>query len=535
MVLVPHMDGYRRIWQFPRNKRRIQPWKLARILLLLSQSRIDGWARNQDAQDEFCKALEESGLKRLGFQRDDKSGGPRTYLAQLKALGLVFERNGVLFPTIAGEDLMHGNKGLEVMQTVLLRHQYPSIYGQGQNVRINPELRVKPILFVLQLLDNEMIGSLTSEELAIPVIYGHNHDCVNICIDKILKLRSGKTLLEVIDSPEADLYLPRSSNTSIETRLNNIRDIANTCMNYMDSCFVVNTDEENRRKKIVFNEEIRPQYQLELGNLEKFIPVQSEEQFQRRYGCWDRLKDTRDITLGSPRLGVPQVAANIIIGEYFQLCGQKLEPKIPEDFIDNLHSDWGFSRQLIVDTITPFVDKALSCYSTTFLELARGGQKTALEFETVVCNLIKERLFFDVEHTGQKRPPNQRKGGYADAFLVASDKKHCGLLDTKASSNYSVSHNDYNAMVHTYIPNYRELAGGRNLQLEFCLYVAYGYGAGIDIDLRNMCVETGTNVSAIKARDLLELAQIVTEPPQQNQVRKGFCKGGLLKLGDFNL
>ncbi len=213
MPIVAYREGYRNVWMFPRNIRKIPPWKMSNILhIFLMQNKI-GWMSDQNVQNEFYKYLEESGLKTEGFLYHPKSGGARTYYSQLMALGLIFrrEKDGIRynFPTIAGEALVKGEKPLGVMQYLLLKHQYPSAYGRRRNVRINPDLRVKPFMFVLQLLNLDGVDKLRNEELAVAVVYGHNHECLSICAEKILELRSGKNFLDILEIPERDTYTPR--------------------------------------------------------------------------------------------------------------------------------------------------------------------------------------------------------------------------------------------------------------------------------------------------------------------------------------
>ena len=110
LALAKHLSGYRRIWMFPRNIRSISPWKIAQMLSLFKRlTDYQEWSGNQNLQNNFCKALEAAGLKEVGTQYDPRSGGPRTYLAQFKCLGLVFERDdGRIFLTKAGEDIATG-------------------------------------------------------------------------------------------------------------------------------------------------------------------------------------------------------------------------------------------------------------------------------------------------------------------------------------------------------------------------------------------------------------------------------------------
>ena len=63
-----------------------------------------------------------------------------------------------------------------------------SVYGNNKNVRINPQIKIKPFMFILELLMNKDIEYLTNEEIAIPVIYGHNRACLKLCIEKILQI-----------------------------------------------------------------------------------------------------------------------------------------------------------------------------------------------------------------------------------------------------------------------------------------------------------------------------------------------------------
>jgi hypothetical protein len=91
------------------------------------------WASNQRLQNQFIKALEIAGLKSSGVLYDPKSGGARTYIAQLRSLGLVFKREQKLYLTIAGEDMANGKPPLPILQEMLFRNQFPSVYSR--NVR----------------------------------------------------------------------------------------------------------------------------------------------------------------------------------------------------------------------------------------------------------------------------------------------------------------------------------------------------------------------------------------------------------------
>ena len=290
---------------------------MSQILTLLHQHiRFHAWSGNQSLQNMFCKALESSSLKKAGVQYDPNSGGPRTYFSQLKCIGLIFERpDRSIQLTIAGDDLAKGLPPLPIMQSMLLRHQNPSIYGNLQNVKMNPHIKVKPFLFILELLKNFNIEFLSNEEMSIPILYGHNRDCLPFCAEKIFEIRAGKSLNDVIDH-QNDLYLPRS-NVDRDKKIKNVLDIANTCKNYLQGCCLITVGLEGRSQIIKFNDDIEQIYIAALGETDRFIPVSTEEEsFQRSYGAWNRLKDTRRLDKEETQVLRPE--ESIILSAFFQ-------------------------------------------------------------------------------------------------------------------------------------------------------------------------------------------------------------------------
>ena len=177
MALVPFNPQYRRSWMFPRNIRRIEPWKMDQIINVLLACQGD--TTSQEVQDFLYDELENLGIKRPKNEGGVRNpGGMRTYFAQLASLGLVWQDdNKVYHATRAGEALKNHQEPLKVIRTQLLRLQFPSAYGKGQNIKMHPDIRVKPFVFLLRLIDDSRLRYLTDEEIAIPVLYGHNDDC----------------------------------------------------------------------------------------------------------------------------------------------------------------------------------------------------------------------------------------------------------------------------------------------------------------------------------------------------------------------
>ena len=519
---------------FPRNIRRIYPWKIAQILSLMYKlTEYEEWSGNQDLQNAFCKSLEDASLKSSGEQYDSKSGGPRTYFSQLRSLGLIFTRDDKkVYLTKAGEDLANGIAPLPILQNQLLRHQYPSVYGNNKNVKINPLIKVKPFLFILELLINKDIEYLTNEEMAVPIIYGHNRDCLRLCIEKILNMRKGRTLLDVIDDKEHDLYLPRSSTSDINKTIANIKDIGNTCKNYLQACCLVSVENEENKEKIYFSEDMKYIVFSNLEHVDEFIDInKNKESFQRAYGAWDRIKDTRRIkTDETEQILTPENV--IILSHFYELAGKEIIDKMPENFIDKMHSDFGFEKQKIKDVIYGHLPKALDFFESTFIELSYSGTGGAIEFEKAVCRLFERKFYFKTNHTGQLK----RSGGigaYADVFAVALDNKHCAIIDAKATARYSLPSNDCRAMVYSYIPNYLELTNNKKLKIEFGSFVAGGYRGEIDTKLKKIKEASGIDCSAVKARDLILIAKKDLRKEDQGKIRKFLRRSKQVKIDDF--
>jgi hypothetical protein len=531
MGLVPFDSIHRMIWMFPRNIRRISPWKIAQIITIL-QDATNGssWAGRQDIQNIFCKALEAADLKRPGEQYNPNSGGPRTYFAQLKCLGLLFQRpDKTVFYTQAGEDLTSGCPPLPILQDLLMKHQYPSCYSHLPMVKIHPEIKIKPFLFVLKLLQHKEIQKMNMQELIIPVVYGHNNECFDLCVKKILQLRSGVEISEVIDDYKVDLFTPRTAGKSLESRIKDVRDIANTLKNWLQAACLIDCDIENGVHIIKASQAGVKKLKVEIGAANSFIPYDSEESFQRRYGCLHAEKDTRSLGYHKKNNSPEK---NIILSKFFEYMGNHIIAEYPDDFVDMMYATLGISKGLTRQVIEPHVSMGLSFFESTYLQLATGGTGSALAFEKATSELFCRKLKFNVRLTGQLK--RQGKGGYSDIFIYSLDENQCGIIDTKASSNYCLPASDYHAMLANYIPNYKELTGGKPLELKFCCYVAGGFG-NVEHSLKELTANTGVGVSAITASELLKLSNKTHLIDYQTDLFEVFKENKILTLNDFGV
>lgn len=534
MSLVPFDNIHRRVWMFPRNIRKIYPWKISQILSMIHMQLVsDVWMRNQALQNSFTANLEKFGLKREGVQYDPNSGGARTYFSQLESLGLLFTRDdGSTWLTIAGQDLVEGTDyPSEILRTQLLRYQYPSIYSKGSNVKIHPSIKIKPFLFILELLMDSTIQHLTDIEIIIPVIYGHNQNCFDLCKDKILHYRESGEIFDVIDHPDEDLFTPRTRVRTKENAIKDFKEIANTCKNFLESCSLVLTESDviSGTKRIIINEGVLPEIEKSLLNKSTFIPVLNAESFQRKYGAWNRKKDNRSlnsrVTKGVSK-GEPIIHA--LFAEY---AGNNLVTDTPEDFVAQAVNH-GFDRNLVLKTIEPYLVNSLSLFEQEFLKLSTGGTSTANAFEKAVQQLFEKRLKYTTTHTGQRNRPSDI-GGYSDIFIQEVSGRFCAIIDTKASPKYNLSASDYHTMVSSYIPSVNQLDEHKNEKFGFCAYVAGGFDANMDERIKKTSNDSGYSFTAIKAYDLLKLCQHEIELSEQYKITDVFCQKKLVTVSDF--
>ena len=494
---------------FPRNIRKIEPWKLAQIAAVL-RVEVEGheWSGDQKLQSTFTKALEQSGLKRAGTQYDPKSGGGRTYEAQLRALGLVYRTTSKqLVFTKAGKHLADGEKPLPILRTMLLRLQYPSAYSLSRNVGIDPQIRVKPCVFVLQLLRSAKLDSyLTVDELCVPICFGHSPAAVDYCVDRILRMRAECESFEATTSIEDEIVLPRSENV-----LKNVSDIANTLKNWMISGGLISSDVgDDGVVQLREHSSARELISDALKHVEEFVPNAGvEESFQRAFGAYDGLKDTAHRWTG---IHVTKVRPDetMILAEFFKLCGQELVGSVPESFVSYMDATYRFAPSRVREVIQPYLARTLDYYESHFLRLAGGGVDTAIAFEDAITRLLAERLALQAEHTGQRKRPAGKAGGYAD-ILVRGPRGMIALIDAKASNAYNLPIDDMRAMQATYVSSFRELTGGVG-SLASCLYVAGAFRGGVVPRFRQLQRDLGVRVGGWDAPSLLQLASKGAKP-----------------------
>lgn len=512
-LLSFQMDS-RRVWMFPRNIRDIAPWKLYQIINVLMQC-DDVNQYSGEEQKMMYRLLEEAGIKKKSDLRDKNPGGMRTYLAQLATLGLVFRdegRNSWQF-TIAGE-MLANNEGnpMEILQYQLLRHQYPSAYGFGTQVRIDPRMKVKPFMFLIRLLHDERIdGYLTNEDAVIPVVYGHNDSCYEFVVEKILELRRKGDFNAVIENPELDFYTPKGSP---DKALGNMKDIANTAINYLKAASLVLDEKISGRKThYIFNMAYEKLYQQFLDEKDNYIPISSKNEsisFQRAYGRYTRQKDNRNLSEFCQTKESP--TEKFATFKYIEYLNDNLFEDDTAGFVADMVQQFGIPRKDAMAAVNKLSGKKLSLQENTYLDYAFSGGQKSNEFEKATKEILVRLGFENSRWIGRMQSKQNWRGNFPDVFIQRKGCNECGLADTKATSSYSLGHADMLKMKETYVKSNEELSPGSHLV--YFIYIAGGFSGDINGSLWQLTKATGVNVSAIDARGLLMLLRKNWSPEQ---------------------
>lgn len=527
-MTTPNKVKFRLSWMIPRNIRKINPWKINQIVQLLRDViSNDVWEGNQALQNEFIDSLNNLGIKSGGSLIDPNSGGARTYISQLLCLGLIYynEDKGISY-TLAGESLLNMEAPLPILQKQVLRMQFPSPYSLSSNVKIDPSLSVKPFLFLLKLIKDPDLGYLKTSEIIVPVLYGRDIGCFQKVKEKILKLRSGSDFKDIIDDV-LELKTPRKDIKEWDLKaFDYYNDIANTLKNYLESTNLI--FESEKKGCFIINSDFNVDIENELKSISDLIPSpESSIKFLRSYGAWNRKKDTRRISNKKER---PDPEKNFILSQYAEYIGKNPLIQYPEEFVQFLKRDYGFKEDKIKATIDPFLSNGLDHFESEYLRLSVGGIKTATEFEKTTALIFNDVLKIPSTHIGQKKNI-YTVGGYPD--ILISNNSEGGYIDTKASTSYQISSNDYSKMKATYIPHFKNVANS-SIELKLIIYVAGGFDSNIGHKLQSMFSETKIVVSALSSRILINLAR-ESKIPSPNNIWNSLKKNKILNISDFDL
>ena len=520
MPILSFDPMYRRTWMFPRNIRRIEPWKLDQILNLLLACQSD--TGSQIVQDGLYTELEKLKIKRPRNNiQCGNSGGMRTYFAQLEMLGLVVSdpQTGLYEPTKAGFEMMNHRSPMEVFRYQLFRLQYPSPYSYSQNLKIDPRINVKPFVFLCKLLNDPKIGGMSSKDIVIPVLYGHSDDCYDKCVELILKLRDEKYDFSKVILDKKDFYTVKAKNRDFKAGLKDALDISNTAKNYLQAGNMLVADDSGDDTRYFLTSD------QEALNILKIIgsePIQvydhnNPENFQLRYGRYDSQKAVRP---WARKNSSKNDGLDVLVSTLFaaRLADNPYGVNVNE-FVQEMKIGYGLGVNRIHKIISPLLQRRNSIERQVVLDAAFSGGVQATLLEKAVTEIFKQLGFDQSEWIGSKRPQT-RRGGYPDIYIRASSWDHCAMGDSKATNRYKFPIGDTQKLATYY--NSCELELDTHCPSDFFIYVAGGFeNENLVKKHLSLCQQNlGKPVSAITVGALLDLITLKPKPDLKTIIQK---------------
>lgn len=476
---------------FPRNIRRTDAWKVAQILSLFEAAIREGTTKSE-IEKGFIKNLKKANLQaaRALETRDENPGDFRTYRTQLSALGLIYvNQDGAIDFTKAGRDILEGLSPVKILQSQVLRHQYPSCYSLSSQVKIDGNIKLRPFVVVLKLLQDERLnGFLTNTESAIPVALGKTEADHDELVEAVLNLRAGASFEEVTRLGSLRTIRIAPGNLKKDELMN----IGNTFLNVLIGARLIEKDTSGiGTTRYVANLDYLDQISAACkGKFTPFRNPESNESFQREYGAWDGKKDTetrnstKTLKGESPKISVIKSA----YFAYQEDRGMRLTNELPEKFVNETKEHYGFTELEIKSALESFINLARDDDEREFLRIAQGGTTTATAFEKKIRAIFEDNFRIRAYHTGQRK----RKtgvGGFTDILLIFESPSGCVILDAKSTPKYDLSSSDYRAM-QNYCEQFQELPEVKSgSPLLAAGFVSYSFSEGVSSRLKNLSLE----------------------------------------------
>lgn len=496
-------------WWVTRPKRKLNsvPEVLATFADLSLNQEWDGQRNSHLAYED---ALESAGLKRKGERRDQTGGGARTYKAWLMSLGLIFnqESTGMIKLTLAGEAIMNGESPVTILTNQILKYQFPSAFSVGRGVQVASRFKIRPFRFLLRLLDDARIGSLSEDEIAkIIVTEAENESdrCYEYIVKRILQYREEGD--ECLEDDFLLKYQSSKGGINLEHPYSHLQDLANTLVNWLEYTQFVNRDSGRVFLLDERREEVRGILSVQTPLIDR---PEQQEYFQRKYGVdVKHRKDNRDLTK-SMTITPKAIARQKIMQAYIAESLNRPITKISNELVDHIVYVTGIDGKTVEEVlIETYPHGSIGSFMTKYFEMAFKGRDEATEFEKATVELFRDVFGYQTKHVGPM-------GLTPDVLLVSPECSYQAIIDNKAYSNYSINNDHRNRMVHNYLTNISRYSDSK-YPMAFFTYIAGGFGTTIDKQIESIYEETGVRGSVVSVTNIIKMVEKQQESAYTHQ------------------
>lgn len=493
-------------WWVTRPKRKLN--SIPEILSVFAGATLEHqWDGSRNLHIQFENDLEAAGLKRVGSRRDGGGSGGRTYAAWLRSLGLICEEttSKQVYLTLAGEAIIDGKSPVKVLKKQVLEYQFPSQFSIS--VHVNERFKIKPFRFLLQLLMDDRIGTLSTDEVGkIVITEAETERDYEKIVNRLIAYRNfGDNILA---DDFFTKYIPDVNPESADP-YQKLKDIANTMFNWLEYTQLIGRD-----TGIIFvPDENKEEVKRILDEKSPLITNPNDSEFfQRKYGIdpWHR-KDTRNLletkTVTSRSIDVQRIKNAMIM-----LASRRPIKSIDTGVIDYVVETTGTDRVLVENTLlSAYPHGLIGGFLANYYEMAFKGTEEAVEFEKATTDLFRDVFGYNSIHlgqTGSKSAP--------DILLLSDSEGYQAIIDNKAYSKYSITGDHHNRMVHNYIEKVSNYSDS-SYPIGFFSYIAGGFISTFDRQVASEIEESNVNGSGITVATFIKMIEKNTDQPYSHK------------------
>ncbi len=486
-------------WWVTRPKRKLNP--VPEILSVFAETTLEHqWDASRNLHIQFENNLEKAGLKRVGARRDGTGSGGRTYAAWLRSLGLICEESTTkgVYLTLAGEAIIDGRSPVAVLRKQVLDYQFPSQFSLS--VGVDERFKIKPFRFLLRLLLDDRIQTLSTDEVGkIVVTEAETDKCYENIVDRIIKYRNYGN--DVLPDDFFEKYLPKTivDPANPEAAYGKLTDIANTMFNWLEYTQLIGRD-----TGIIFIPEEKKSEVSQL--LAKDSPLikspEESENFQRKYGVdpWHQ-KDTRNLlatkTVTSRTLDIQKIK-----NAFIAYASKHPVKSVNNNVVDYIAEITGVDGKLTQEIlIQSYPHGMVGGFLANYYEMAFKGTDEAVDFEKATTDIFSDVFGYNAIHlgqTGSKSAP--------DILLLSDSEGYQAIIDNKAYSKYSITGDHHNRMVHNYIEKIGNYSDS-SLPIGFFSYIAGGFISTIDKQIKSEVEESNVHGSGITVATFIKMIE----------------------------
>lgn len=510
-------------WWVTRPKRKLN--SIPEILSVYAGATLEHqWDGSRDLHIQFEDELEKAGLKRVGSRRDHTGSGGRTYAAWLRSLGLICIESSTrqVYLTLAGEAIVNGKSPVKVLKKQVLNYQFPSQFSLS--VGVDERFKLKPFVFLLRLMMDDRIVTLSEDEVAkIVITEAETEKDFEKIVNRIIEYRNYGD--EILADDFFEKYLGKSV-VDLSNPYGKLKDIANTMFNWLEYTQLIGRD-----TGVIFIPEENKYEVIEILNQKSnLIPNPSDgELYQRKYGIdpWHQ-KDTRNL-LATKTVTSRSIDEQRIRNAIIMLASHRPVRTINSEVVDYVVDITGTDRILVESVLTSTYPHGLiGGFLANYYEMAFKGTEEAIEFEKATTELFSDVFGYKATHLGQTGAKSA-----PDVLLLSDSDGYQAIIDNKAYSKYSITGDHHNRMVHNYIEkisNYSEC----NYPIGFFAYIAGGFISTFDKQIASEVAESNVHGSGISVATFIKMVEKASETPYSHKhLREIFSLDREIKLGDI--